>query len=70
MQKIAEEVATDEMNHVKFLRAALGSAAVKRPLIDIGPAFATAANAALNMTLNPPFSPYGNDILFYHGKSS
>ena len=67
MQKIAEEVATDEMNHVKFLRAALGGAAVKRPLIDIGPAFATAANAALNKTLNPPFSPYGNDIFFYHG---
>lgn len=37
------------------------------PLVDVGPAFAAAANAALNMTLNPPFSPYTNDILFYHG---
>ena len=32
-----------------------------------GPAFAAAANAALNTTLNPPFSPYADDLLFLHG---
>ena len=33
-----------------------------------GPAFAAAANAALNTTLNPPFSPYANDLFFLHGE--
>ena len=30
-------------------------------------AFAVAANAALGKTLNPPFSPYTNNIFFLHG---
>ncbi len=30
-------------------------------------AFAVAANAALGMTLDPPFSPYTNNIFFLHG---
>ena len=30
-------------------------------------AFPTAANAAFNMTLNPPFSPYANNLFFIHG---
>jgi hypothetical protein len=30
-------------------------------------AFSVAANDALNMTLDPPFSPYTNDIFFLHG---
>ena len=55
-QAIAEEIATDELHHVVFLRTALGAAAVPCPATDIGSAFATAADAALNMTLNPPFS--------------
>ena len=49
------------MNHVKFLRAGLGDAAVACPKMDIGPAFVTAANLAFNKTLDPPFSPYLND---------
>lgn len=67
LQKIAEEIATDEANHVAFLRTALGSAATPIPLLDIGPAFAAAANAALNTTLSPPFLPYRDDVLFLHG---
>ena len=46
IQAYAEEIALDEEAHVKFLRAALGAKAVARPQIDIGPAFAAAANAA------------------------
>lgn len=40
---------------------------VPEPAIDIGQAFATAANAAANATLSPPFSPYANDITFLLG---
>lgn len=68
---IAEEIAADELNHVIFLREALGEAAVPIPLLNIGTgpngAFSAAANAALNTTLSPPFSPYSDDITFLHG---
>lgn len=64
---IAKNIADDEIAHVGFLRKALGSAAVKCPLVDIGPAFAAAANAAANATLSPPFTPYANDLFFLHG---
>lgn len=66
MQLYAESIARDEIAHVVFLRAALGAGAVAQPLIDIGPAFVTAANVALNTTLVPPFDAYGNDVLFLH----
>lgn len=60
---------------MRFLRAALtaaGAPPVDRPLINIGTAFATAANLALMSALNgsslsPPFSPYGSDTVFLHG---
>ena len=45
----------------------MGSAAVKCPEIDIGPAFSAAANAALGTTLEPAFSPYADYIKFLHG---
>ena len=42
-----------------------------RPQLNIGAnstgAFSVAANAALNMTLNPPFSPFENNLFFIHG---
>ncbi|WP_394649561.1 ferritin-like domain-containing protein [uncultured Deinococcus sp.] len=63
----AQEIAQDELNHVIALRAKLGSAAVDRPVLDIGPAFAAAANAAAGATLSPSFSPYLNDLFFLHG---
>ncbi len=50
-----------------FLRSALGKLAVPMPQINIGTAFSTAANAAFNTTLKPAFSPYANDLFFYHG---
>lgn len=62
----AKAVAEDEIAHVRFLRKALGDNAVDQPQINIGAAFEAAANAALDTTLNPSFSAYGNDILFYH----
>ena len=63
----AQEIAQDELNHVLFLRKVLGGAAVDRPVLDIGPAFAAAANAAAGATLTPAFNPYLNDLFFLHG---
>ena len=71
----AAEIAQDELNHVVALRATLGANAIPRPTLDIGPAFAAAANAtAYNAklitapaTLTPAFNPYLNDLFFLHG---
>ncbi len=75
VKQYAEEIAQDELNHVKFLRSVLGGSAVDRPVIDVGPAFAAAANAtAYNAKvitapakLSPDFNPYLNDLFFLHG---
>ncbi len=56
--------------HVKFIRLVLGDAAAPMPAINVGSAFADAADAALKTTLKPSFSPYtfnGNDIFFLLG---
>lgn len=36
LQPIAEELANDEINHVRFLRTALGSQAAPIPQLDVG----------------------------------
>jgi Ferritin-like domain len=63
----AQEIATDELNHVLFLREALGKEAVARPTIDIDTAFTDAAIAAGVITAGQTFSPYTSDANFLLG---
>lgn len=65
VQQYANEIATDELNHVRFLRAGLGSAVVGEPAIDLLNSF-----HALGMMLNPPqpnFNPYASELNFLIG---
>ncbi len=62
----AQEIAEDELAHVKFLRQALGSAAVDRPVIDLDQAFRAAGNAASNGAITN-FNPFANELFFIHG---
>ena len=64
---VAMDVTENEIAHVNYLRTALGNYSVQCPLVNIGDAFSAAADAALNTTLSPSFSPYVNDLYFLTG---
>ncbi|KAK9791846.1 hypothetical protein WJX73_001008 [Symbiochloris irregularis] len=65
--KVVGELAANEAMHVELLRARLGDAAVPMPQIDVGEAFAAAANMAFTSPPATPFSPYVDDASFYLG---
>jgi hypothetical protein len=64
IKKYAEEIAKDELDHVTFLRKALGSAKVARPAINIQESFTAAATAAGLIQAGQTFDPYANEDNF------
>ena len=71
VRRFAQEIAADELAHVRFLRSQLGTAAVAQPQIDLGTApggaFSTAARAAGLIGAGESFDPYASDESFLLG---
>ena len=60
-------IAADEYAHVNFLRAALGSAAVVQPQLDLMASFTALAQAAGLITSTQTFNPFASEIDFLIG---
>jgi hypothetical protein len=63
LRQFMEEVAANELAHVRYYRRVLGEKAVSRPAIDLG-AFTAAAKAA---GLGENFDPFANEMNFFLG---
>lgn len=64
IQYYAEEIAADELAHVRFLRAGLGDAKVARPTLNLNGAFTAAAVAAGLVPDGQRFDAYANEANF------
>jgi Ferritin-like domain len=67
IQQLAQEIASDELKHVTFLRSALGSSAVSQPAIDLKKSFTAAAQAAGVVPAGTAFDPFANEDDFLLG---
>ncbi len=63
----ALRIANDELSHVKFLRDALGSAAITEPEIDLVDSFTNLAIAAGLIVQGQLFNPFENEVNFLLG---
>src|SRR5215204_2930204 len=63
IREFADELAQNELAHVRFYRRTLGKQAVSRPTIDFEAGFAAAAKGAGL----PEFDPFANDMNFLLG---
>ncbi len=66
-QQILNEIAYEEQQHVKFLRAALGSAAIPRPAIDLSFFGPLAIAAGIFTSSQPAFNPFASFDAFLVG---
>lgn len=64
IEQYAMEITTDEVQHVMFLRSALGAQAVGEPAVNLVDSFNTLAQVA---GLPTPFNPFLNDTNFLLG---
>jgi hypothetical protein len=64
VKQFATEIAGDELAHVKFIRGALGSAAVAQPDINLKESFTAAAMAAGLIKAGQTFDPFANEENF------
>ncbi|MHB8283469.1 MAG: ferritin-like domain-containing protein [Caulobacteraceae bacterium] len=68
VQRVANDIAKDELNHVAFLRSQLGTSAVSQPTLDLSvsatSAFSLAAQAAGLVPAGTAFNPYADDESF------
>ena len=64
VREYAQEIAIDEIAHVRFLRKALMGAKVSRPAIDLKTSFTAAARAAGLINSQQTFDPFKNENNF------
>ncbi|MFA6045641.1 MAG: ferritin-like domain-containing protein [Phycisphaerales bacterium] len=64
IQQYAQEITADEVAHVQFLRAALGSSRIARPALDLQNSFAALGAAA---GLGNNFDPFADENSFLLG---